>query len=271
MEKRHLRLHVAEELPCSNSGELRVHAQDLVKHLFREPLGRWRPPGPQPRCGVLLRLTKGKMDGAVAQEHTGTRDQLPPDTNNTWEQQHFRQHQLDSSGRVCLHSLRAKPWCRLPWVGKCRCFQEFAQLALKSVLSLNSAGFTPWLMGFYSPLSQTRATDECIFCCCGRFNGASWNTPRVINVVCTSQSVIVVRIGCGAKRTGWNIYQSAESGAKGSQILQMFPQTSHLNLCFSSQLTSEQGNITWSPKSTLRTNELIFRKCFGIQLCTKHH
>ena len=40
---------------------------------------------------------------------------------------------------------------------------------------------------------------------------------------------------------------------------------------FFSQLTSEQGNITWSPKSTPRTNQLIFRKCFGIQLCTKHH
>lgn len=40
---------------------------------------------------------------------------------------------------------------------------------------------------------------------------------------------------------------------------------------FFSELMSEQGNITWSPESTLRTNQLIFRKCFGIQLCTKHH
>lgn len=31
-----------------------------------------------------------------------------------------------------------------------------------------------------------------------------------------------------------------------------------------SQLKTEQGNITWSPKSTLKTNQLIFRKCFGI-------
>lgn len=40
---------------------------------------------------------------------------------------------------------------------------------------------------------------------------------------------------------------------------------------FFSQLTSEQGNITWSSQSTLRTSQLIFRKCFGIQLCTKHY
>lgn len=110
-----------------------MQTRDVVKHLFRELLGRQRPPGPQPRCGAWLRLTKRKTDGAVAQEHTGTWEQLPPDTNNTWEQQRFRQHQLDSSGHVWVRSLWAKRWCLLPRVGKCWCFQQLAQQALKSL------------------------------------------------------------------------------------------------------------------------------------------
>lgn len=161
-------------------------------------LGRQRPAGPQPRCRVCFELNKAKMDGAVAQERTGIWEQLPPDTNNTWEQQLFRQHQPDSSGHIWVCSLWAKQWCLLPWLGKCWCFQELTQQALKSAASLNLAGFAPWLIGFYFPLSQTRATDTCIFHCCGWFNRASWNTPKVINVVYTLQSVTVVCIGCRA-------------------------------------------------------------------------
>lgn len=136
MEKRHLHLHVAEELPCNSSGELRMQTQDTVKHLFREQLGRWKPPGPPPRCGVWLRLTRQKNGWSSS---TGTRERSPPDTSNNWEQQPFREHPLDPSGHVCVHSLRAKPWCWLPWAGKCWCFQDLAPRALKSVLSLNSA------------------------------------------------------------------------------------------------------------------------------------
>lgn len=119
--------------PCNSSDKLQTQTQDIVKHLFRELLGRQRPAGPQPRCRVCLSLTKQKVDGAVAQECTGTWEQLPPDTNNTWEQQLFRQHQLDSSGHIWVCSLWAKRWCLLPWVGKCWCFQELTQQALKSV------------------------------------------------------------------------------------------------------------------------------------------
>lgn len=132
-----------------------MQTQEVVKHLFRELLGRRRPPGPQPRSGVWLRLTKQKKDGAAAQEPGSSRHQ----TQVTLRSSNFldRTNWIPAGTSECAPSEQSGGAC-FPERGNTGVSKN-SHSRLRSLCSQSELGWFYSLIGFYSPLSLADLTE----------------------------------------------------------------------------------------------------------------